>query len=32
MADACEAASQGAGARLHAPATPEAILKAVQGW
>jgi xanthine dehydrogenase large subunit len=32
MADACEAAAQGAGARLHAPATPEAILKAVQGW
>jgi xanthine dehydrogenase large subunit len=32
MADACESAAQGAGERLHAPATPEAILKAVQGW
>jgi xanthine dehydrogenase large subunit len=32
LADACEAAEKGAGARLHAPATPEAVLSAVQGW
>jgi xanthine dehydrogenase large subunit len=32
LADACEAAAKGAGARLDAPATPEAVLKAVQGW
>jgi xanthine dehydrogenase large subunit len=32
LADACEAAAPGAGARLHAPATPEAVLAAVQGW
>jgi xanthine dehydrogenase large subunit len=32
LADACEAATAGAGVRLHAPATPEAVLRAVQGW
>jgi len=32
LADACEAAAPGAGARLDAPATPEAVLRAVQGW
>jgi xanthine dehydrogenase large subunit len=32
LADACEAAERGAGARLDAPATPEAVLKAVKGW
>jgi xanthine dehydrogenase large subunit len=32
LADACEAAEKGAGIRLHAPATPEAVLRAVQGW
>ncbi|MCA3589285.1 MAG: xanthine dehydrogenase molybdopterin binding subunit [Methylocystis sp.] len=32
LADACEAAVKGAGVRLHAPATPEAVLRAVQGW
>ncbi|MFM9975160.1 MAG: xanthine dehydrogenase molybdopterin binding subunit [Beijerinckiaceae bacterium] len=32
LADACEAAAHGAGARLHAPATPEAVLKAIQDW
>jgi xanthine dehydrogenase large subunit len=32
LADACEAAEKGAGARLNAPATPEAVLRAVQGW
>jgi len=32
LADACEAAEAGAGERLHAPATPEAVLKAVKGW
>jgi xanthine dehydrogenase large subunit len=32
LADACEVAEKGAGARLHAPATPEAVLSAVQGW
>jgi xanthine dehydrogenase large subunit len=32
MADACEAAAKGAGARLHAPATPEAVLRAIQDW
>jgi xanthine dehydrogenase large subunit len=32
FADACEATVKGAGARLHAPATPEAILRAITGW
>jgi xanthine dehydrogenase large subunit len=32
LADACEAAAKGAGVRLHAPATPEAVLRAMQGW
>jgi xanthine dehydrogenase large subunit len=32
LADACEAAEKGAGVRLHAPATPEAVLGAVKGW
>ncbi|MGL4636368.1 MAG: xanthine dehydrogenase molybdopterin binding subunit [Beijerinckiaceae bacterium] len=32
MADAVEAAAKGAGLRLHAPATPEAILRAIKGW
>ncbi len=32
MADACEAAEKGAGARLDAPATPEAVMRAIRGW
>ncbi|MGL5136803.1 MAG: xanthine dehydrogenase molybdopterin binding subunit, partial [Beijerinckiaceae bacterium] len=32
LADACEAGAKGAGARLDAPATPEAVLRAVNGW
>jgi xanthine dehydrogenase large subunit len=32
LADACESAVTGAGARLDAPATPEAVLRAVQNW
>ncbi len=32
LADACEATAKGAGARLDAPATPEAVLRAIQGW
>jgi xanthine dehydrogenase large subunit len=32
LADACEAAVKGAGIRLDAPATPEAVLKAIKGW
>ncbi len=32
LADACEAAAKGAGSRLDAPATPEAVLRAMQGW
>ncbi len=32
LADACEAAEPGAGIRLHAPATPEAVLTAIKGW
>jgi xanthine dehydrogenase large subunit len=32
FADACEATVKGAGARLHAPATPEAILRAIKSW
>jgi xanthine dehydrogenase large subunit len=31
LADACEAAARGAGARLDAPATPEAVLRAIKG-
>ncbi len=32
LADACEATATGAGSRLDAPATPEAVLRALQGW
>ncbi len=32
MADAVESAQKGAGLRLHAPATPEAILRAIKNW
>jgi xanthine dehydrogenase large subunit len=32
LADACNAAAPGAGVRLDAPATPEAVLRAVKGW
>jgi xanthine dehydrogenase large subunit len=32
LADACQAAVPGSGVRLHAPATPEAVLKAIKGW
>jgi xanthine dehydrogenase large subunit len=32
LADACEAAQTGAGMRLDAPATPEAVSRAIRGW
>jgi xanthine dehydrogenase large subunit len=32
LADACERAAKGAGVRLDAPATPEAVMRAVKGW
>jgi xanthine dehydrogenase large subunit len=32
LADAVEASRKGAGLRLHAPATPEAVLRAIQNW
>jgi xanthine dehydrogenase large subunit len=32
LSDACESAARGAGERLDAPATPEAVLRAIQGW
>jgi xanthine dehydrogenase large subunit len=32
LADAVESTQKGAGCRLHAPATPEAVMKAIGGW